>query len=255
MLSILLKRQAQAKKKQNDDRAKQPLSAVIAPQLEQKSHTRSTLMSTPWVVSQNALKQDLAYLRTLAGSQEKAPFKTELVNKYHPLVTQLLSTHKQLTGLDIIWWFYQWQIDLGMLEQVHDDFRAAINKGLETPFGWSSNGQTAYCDIVFKYAHTADKEKAECKREYLINAVQDLLEGNLATNAPLKVKMFRLVGDWYHENGELEKAHKMFDLVMKLDPKKGGRKTKLKELEEDLENGNPHEEPGTNENSTVSGTD
>ncbi|WP_375751610.1 phage terminase small subunit [Vibrio sp. HN007] len=231
MLSILLKRRAQEQAKQKV--AERVIKPELIPVVEGGT-TASTLTDKPWDETQNVLKQDLAYLRTLAGSEEKDPYKQELVNKYQPLVAKLLTTHSNLGGLDVIWWFYQWQVDLGNLNEVHDCFRAAIDMGLETPNSWKSNGQTAFCDIVFKYSHTADKEGKEFIREYLQKAVLDLLEGKLATNAPLKVKMFRLVGDWHYEKGETEKAYILFEQVMALDPSKGGRKTKLNELKEEL---------------------
>ncbi|WED23522.1 phage terminase small subunit [Vibrio sp. JC009] len=230
MLSILLKRQAQTKATALAERLSMPEPEIH----EEGDTTRPTLADKPWDETQNILKQDLAYLRTLAGSQEKEPYKQQLVEKYQPLVAKLLTTHKSLEGLDVVWWFYQWQVDLGKLPQVHECLRAAVAMGLDTPNGWKSNGQTAYCDIVFKYSHSAYTEKAEFNREYLMKAVLDILEGNLATNAPLKVKMFRLVGDWHYEKGESEKAYILFEQVMALDPNKGGRKTKLNELKEEL---------------------
>ena len=238
MLSILLKRQAQAKASEQAERQALPPD-THNPELA-GDNTRPTLADKPWDETQAILKQDLAFLRTLAGSQEKDPFKKELVNKYQPLVAKLLTTHDNLEGLDVIWWFYQWQVDLGQLPQVHDVLRAAVIHGLDTPQNWKSNGQTAFCDMVFKFSHDAHTRKVEFNREFLINAVQDLLEGNLATNAPLKVKMFRLVGDWHYDAGEREQAHNLFELVMKLDPSKGGRKGKLKELKEELGYDDPH---------------
>lgn len=231
MLSILKKRQAQQRKITTTA----PKTQIeVAETLASESPNLSTLADKPWEETQAMLKQDLAYVRTLAGSQEKAPFKAELVKKYRPVVEKLLSTHDNLENLDVIWWFYQWQIDLGLLPEVHDQLRTAIDKGLETPNSWKVNGQTGYCDIVFQYSYKANEQKQEFNRDYLIQAVSDLQQGKLATNAPLKVKMFRLVGDWHYENGEREQAYNLFDAVMKLDPNKGGRKTKLNELKEEL---------------------
>ncbi|PJC85294.1 hypothetical protein CSW98_15820 [Vibrio sp. HA2012] len=226
MLSILLKRKAQEKEKAREE--------VIVVNTESKMASY-TLADKAWEDTQASLKQDLSYLRTLAGSKEKNPYKEELIKKYHPLVERLLATHQGEYGhLDVMWWFFIWHIDLGLLENIHDDFRAAIGGGLETPTNWKMNGQTAYCGYVFKYAHEAFTEKKEFNREYLLNAVKDLLSGELATNAPLKVKMFRLVGDWHEAAGEKEHAYNLYELVMKLDPNSGGRKTKLNELKEEL---------------------
>ncbi|WED29866.1 phage terminase small subunit [Vibrio sp. DW001] len=238
MLSILLKRQAKAKRAQ-DEKVKTE-NVTIAPAGSIVNKTRLALLDKPWDETQSMLKQDLSRLRTLAGSQEKEPYKKELVKKYRPLVIKLESSHDNLDGLDVVWWFYQWQVDIGLLPLVHGRLKDAVFKGLETPHNWKANGQTTFCDIVFKYSHNAYANKADFCREYLIDAVQGLLEGKLATNAPLKVKMFRLVGDWYFDDGENEKAYHLFDLVMKLDPKKGGRKTKLNDLKEELGYGDPH---------------
>jgi len=230
-----MKRQTKAAEREKAEKAKQPASvAVVMPMPQQDAPIRSTLLDKPWDETQAMLKDDLSRLRTLAGSQEKEPYKQELLKKYQPLVERLLTTHSNLKGLDVVWWFYQWSVDIGNLTKVYESFRAAIDMGLETPERWKSNGQTAFCDIVFKYSNNAHTNKAEFNREYLQKIVLDVLAGDLAINAPLKVKMFRLVGDWHHEKGENEKAYIMFEQVMSLDPAKGGRKTKLNELKQEL---------------------
>ncbi|MGL6026047.1 MAG: phage terminase small subunit [Vibrio sp.] len=228
MLSILKKRQAQQRKHAKKAGDSQPVAVIGA------SSAGLTLAEKPWDEIQALLKKDLEYVRTLAGSQEKAPFKAELVKKYQPVVERLLATHDNLENLDVIWWFYQWLIDLGYLADVHDSFRAAIERGLETPSSWKVNGQTGYCDIVFKYSHKAHEQQQEFKRDYLIQAVRDLQTGKLATNAPLKVKMYRLVGDWHYDDDEKELAYTMYEMVMELAPSNGGRKIRLNELKEEL---------------------
>ncbi|GIC79506.1 phage terminase small subunit [Moritella sp. F3] len=231
MLSILIKRKARARKKQeNEDK---PIQSDIL-SIKSSGKQRVTLEDKPWSEVQNTLKRDLEYSRTLAGSQEKIPFKKELIKKYKPLVTKLLATHENLDGLDVVWWFYQWQIDCGLLPLMHDAFKAAVLKGLDTPANWKSNGQTAYCDIVFKYSHEAHKANIEFNTAYLSGAINDLLAGSIATNPPLKVKMFRLAGDLLLQAGNAEDALTLYNVVMKIDPQKGGRKTKVKELKEAL---------------------
>lgn len=227
MLSILMKRKHQLQSTpQKPEQIQQP---------EASSTLRPAFADKPWEETQAALKNDLGFLKSLSGSKEKDPYKEELVKKYRPLVEKLLETHKgNYTNLEVMWWFYLWQVDLGQFEEVYDDFRLAIEGGLEPPMTWRTNGHTAFCDLVFTYSHKAVQKKKEFKREYLINAVKDLRSGQLATNAPLKVKMFRLVGDWHFDAGEKKEAHDLFEQVMKLDPRKGGRKTKLNELKEEL---------------------
>ncbi|MBW3695753.1 hypothetical protein EK599_08600 [Vibrio sp. T187] len=220
MYSILMKRQALTNKPK-----------VV--QVEQSN--RPLALSKPWEEIQLMLKQDLSYVRTLAGSKEKDPFKESLIEKYRSTVETLLETHQgNYANLDVLWWFFIWHVDLGLLETIHDDFRNAIGAGLEAPHNWKMNGQTAYCGYVFNYSLEAHKANKEYERSYLLNAVQDLQSGELATNAPLKVKMYRLVGDWHYEEGERELACQLYEQVMKLDPDKGGCKTKLKELKEEL---------------------
>ncbi|NOH35605.1 phage terminase small subunit [Vibrio chagasii] len=227
MLSILMKRKHQLQSTpQKPEQIQQP---------EANSTLRPAFADKPWEETQAALKNDLGFLKSLSGSKEKDPYKESLVKKYRPLVERLLETHKgNYANLEVMWWFYLWQVDLGRFEEVYDDFRLAIEGGLEPPMTWRTNGHTAFCDLVFTYSHKAVQKKEEFKREYLINAVKDLRSGQLATNAPLKVKMFRLVGDWHFDAGEKKEAHDLFEQVMKLDPRKGGRKTKLNELKEEL---------------------
>ncbi|CAH7322466.1 TPR_REGION domain-containing protein [Vibrio chagasii] len=226
MFSILMKRHAQQLKAQT-------MKTVDG--WEESVSVQRAFSDKTWEEVQASFKQDQSYLRTLSGSKEKEPYKQELINKYRPVVERLLETHKGNYGnLDVMWYFYMWHFDLGQFEAIHDQFRAAIEDGLETPLNFKANGQTGFCDYVFKYTHEAHRNGREYNRDYLLSAVNDVLTGELATNAPLKVKMFRLVGDWYLEAGEKEKAHQMFERVMTLDPKKGGVKIKLKTLTEEL---------------------
>ncbi|MFM2627374.1 phage terminase small subunit [Vibrio chagasii] len=226
MFSILMKRNAQQLKAQTMKTVEAGEGNVCV----QRAFSDKT-----WEEVQASFKQDQSYLRTLSGSKEKDPYKQELINKYRPVIERLLETHKGNYGnLDVMWCFYMWHFDLGQFEAIHDEFRAAIEGGLETPLNFKANGQTGFCDYVFKYTHEAHRNGQNYNRDYLLSAVNDVLAGELATNAPLKVKMFRLVGDWYLEDGEKEKAHQMFERVMALDPQKGGVKAKLKTLTEEL---------------------
>ncbi|WP_295899011.1 phage terminase small subunit [uncultured Vibrio sp.] len=228
MLAILKKRKAL------QELAKQQV--IATDEKTEVSITASPAFSAkPWEETQIILKQDLNFLRTLSGSKEKDPYKEELINKYRPLVERLLETHQGNYGnLDVMWYFYLWHVDLGKLEDIHSDFRLAIDGGLETPNGWKMDGQTAFLGYIFNYSLHAYKAKEAFNREYLISAVKDVQSGELATNAPLKVKIFRLVGDWHFDAGEKKQAHDLFEKVMKLAPKDGGRVTKLKDLKEEL---------------------
>ncbi|NOI79234.1 hypothetical protein F0237_01070 [Vibrio tubiashii] len=222
MLSILMKRQ-------------QLLKTVQVKQTNASTNTRTAFADKPWQETQAILKQDLSFLKSLAGSKEKEPYKQQLVDKYRPLIEKLLATHQgNYANLEVMWWFYLWQVDLGQFEAVYADFRLAIDSGLEPPTTWRTNGHTAFCDLVFTYSHQAVQNNKPFTKDHLIQTVNDLQSGHLATNAPLKAKMYRLVGDWYLEDGEKKLAHDMFEQVMRLDPNKGGRKTKLKELKEEL---------------------
>ena len=102
----------------------------------------------------------------LTISNKGGQIKEALIKKYKPVITNLLSTHDNLEGLDVIWWFYQWQIDCGLLEKIHDEFKAVVLKGLNSPQGWRSNGQTAYLDIIFKYSDEAKKANTKFNAKY-----------------------------------------------------------------------------------------
>ncbi|MEI6896271.1 MAG: phage terminase small subunit [Psychromonas sp.] len=237
MFTLIKKRKDRALKK-TAMQAGKSINVDEAPLNEQRTTSRIALEDKPWEEIQNTLKIDLSYVKNLAGSAEKTPYKLTLIEKYRALVNRLIETHERLDNLDVVWWFYLWQIDCGLLTEVHDEFKALVLKGLETPHKWSSNGQTAYCDIIFKYSHTANATGNDFNVQYLTDAVNDLITGRLATNAPLKVKMFRLAGDLLLNAKQHKDALDLYKMVMLIDPNKGGRKTKIKELEELLD----HEE-------------
>ncbi|MUK93758.1 hypothetical protein GNP80_15105 [Aliivibrio fischeri] len=241
MLTLLTKRKARAAAKA----AVEERTALMSiPELNsntssnnKKSETQlpdSLLDGKSWDEVQHTLKMDLEYARTLAGSEEKVPFKQELIKKYASTVKHFLDTRHNFEGLDVVWWYFQWQVDCGALTDIHDTFKHCVLHGLNSPKGWKSNGHTAYLDIIRKYSDTAYKAGIPFNTKYLMEAVQDITSGKLTTNAPLKVKLFRLAGDLQLDAGKSEEALALFNVVMMIDPKKGGRITKIKELKEEL---------------------
>lgn len=236
MLTLLKKRQKRAAEKNgllNKDVVIQSLDGD-QPLVVCNGSENDPLAGKTWDEVQRMLSVDLDFVRTLAGFEEKNAFRKELIKKYKVQVESLLLTRDNLEGLDLVWWYYLWQIDCGLLPLVHDDFKAAVMRGLSTPKQWNTNGQTAYCDIIFKYSHKAHLEKVEFNSKYLSEAVSDIAEGKIAINAPLKVKMFRLIGDLLDEAGSKKEALSFFEAVMQIDPNKGGRKKRVKELKEEL---------------------
>ena len=237
MLTLLMKRRARMAAKTATEHQKESTDTHIndEQQKESSASPSDTLVGKTWDEIQRLLAVDLEFVRTLASFEEKNAFRKELIKKYQAQAEHLLATNKSLDGLDLLWWFYLWQIDCGLLPLIHDDFKAAILRGLSTPQKWSSNGQTAYCDIIFKYSHKAHADNTPFNAEYLFNAITDIHNGNIAINAPLKVKMFRLAGDLLDESGnKKEDALALFEALMQMDPNKGGRKTRVKELKQEL---------------------
>ena len=239
MLTLLKKRQARnAAKIAHETRCEDESLVSDEPLLEALiPSSDDPLAGKPWDEVQRILAVDLEFVRTLAGFEEKNAFRKELVKKYKGQVAHLLATHKSLEGIDLVWWYYLWQIDCGLLPLVHDAFKAAVMRGLSTPKQWNTNGQTAYCDLIFKYSHKAHTEKTPFNALYLTKAIADIAEGKIAINAPLKVKMFRLAGDLFDEAGNKKEALALFETVMQIDPNKGGRKKRAKELKEEFAHG------------------
>ena len=236
MLTLLKKRQDRAAAKAALENPTEEIQDQVADgsTIVPSTSPSDPLAGKPWDEIQRILAVDLELVRILASFEEKNAFRKELIKKYKAQVEHLLSSHKNLEGLELIWWFYLWQVDCGLLPLVHDDFKAAVMRGLNTPQKWSTNGQTAYCDIIFKYSHKAHAEKVAFNPQYLFNAITDVVAGKIAINAPLKVKMFRLAGDLLDGSGKKEEALALFEAVMQMDPNKGGRKTRVKELKGEL---------------------
>ncbi|OCH16988.1 phage terminase small subunit [Aliivibrio logei] len=236
MLTLLKKRQDRAAAKAALENPTEEIQDQVADgsTIVPSTSPSDPLAGKPWDEIQRILAVDLELVRTLASFEEKNAFRKELIKKYKAQVEHLLSSHKNLEGLELIWWFYLWQIDCGLLPLVHDDFKAAVMRGLNTPQKWNTNATTAYCDIIFKYSHKAHAEKSLFNTQYLSSAIADIVEGKIAINAPLKVKMFRLAGDLLDESGHKKEALSLFEAVMQMDPNKGGRKKRVKDLSEEL---------------------
>ena len=212
MLSLLIKRKAKTKVKH-------------AP----TTRTDTTQKSIDWSKTKKNLANDLMYLKTLAGSEEKNPYKIELIDKYQQIVKSLLASHTDLAQLDVVWWWFVWSIDLGRIDEVYADFKDAIARNLTVPDCYRSNAHTAFSDLIFKHSDSQRREKKVFNTAYLEHVVIDVQSGNYAINAALKSKIFRLAGDIALENGDKEKAVTLFELAIGLDPK-CGRKQLLTEL-------------------------
>lgn len=233
MLTLLQKRKARTNHAAALLKQDQQVADIASSDTIVAVSVKTAFDDKPWDEQQHELSRDIEYARTLAGSQEKTPFKKELVKKYSNIVQRLLSTHDDLDGLDVVWWYYQWQVDVGLLPLVYDDFHAAVQRGLSSPKNWKSNGQTAFCDIIFKYTDAAYKEERPLNAQYLFDAVENIVKGTFAVNVPLKVKVFRLAGDLLVRYGSKEDALVLFEQVMAIDPK-GGCKNKIKTIKEEL---------------------
>ncbi|MEC4728997.1 hypothetical protein HWQ46_26140 [Shewanella sp. D64] len=234
MLTLLKKRLARAKAKAALEEASHPPHEEVELPVVTGEVIHDPLQGKPWDEVQRMLDIDLDFVRTLAGFDEKNAFRKELIKKYQATVVNLLATKESLEGLDLVWWHFLWQVDCGSLDVVHNDFKAAVLRGLSAPKRWNSNGQTAFCDIVFKYSHSAHTEKVLFNPTFLLGLVNDITQGKLAVNAPLKVKIFRLAGDLMDQQGEKKVALSLFTLVMEIDPNRGGRKTRVQELTVEL---------------------
>ncbi|MFA1562807.1 phage terminase small subunit [Aliivibrio fischeri] len=171
----------------------------------------SSFVNKSWDEIQHELKVDLKYDQTLTRLQEKMAFKLCMIKKYTPIVEHLLNTHDNFERLDIIWWYFQWQIDCGALTDIHDTFKYCVLNGLNSPKGWSFDGQTAYLNIIFKCSDIAYKAGIPFNMHYLIEAVCDISNGILKTNPQLKVKLFRLAGDVLFDAGKNEEARSLFN--------------------------------------------
>ena len=233
MLTLLQKRKARTNHAAALLKQDQQVADIASSDTIVTVSAKTAFDDKPWDEQQHELSRDIEYARTLAGSQEKTPFKKELVKKYSNIVQRLLSTHDDLDGLDVVWWYYQWQVDVGLLPLVYDDFHAAVQRGLSSPKNWKSNGQTAFCDIIFKYTDEAYKQERTLNAQYLFDAVENIVKGTFAVNVPLKVKVFRLAGDLLVRYGSKEEALVLFEQVMTIDPK-GGCKNKIKTIKEEL---------------------
>lgn len=215
LLSLKIKRHAQAS------------GAVNAP-IKKDAPTHHT-----WLKLKDRLKTDVGYLRTLKGHQEKTPYKIHLIEKYQRDVDELLASHGDLSGLDVVWYWFMWACDVGRFEEVYPAFKAAIDKHLSTPNDFKSTGPTAFADIVIKHAQA----QFDAERPYHYQCVFDVIDGieagNYAINLALKSKFYRLAGDIADRHGEPENALRYFEKLMQLDSK-GGRKSKIAELNEKL---------------------
>ncbi|ODS09734.1 phage terminase small subunit [Vibrio scophthalmi] len=188
-----------------------------------------------WDEISHTLKQDLARIKTLAGFEEKTPYKQEMIAKYKPVAEKLMATHENLGGLDLLWWWFLWQIDCGLFTAIHDDFRQAIERGLDAPHGWKSDGQTAFCDFVFEYTLESKKAGIAFEPRFLTSAIESIQAGELAINPALKSKMYRLMGELYDAQEDKVNALKFYEMSLVLDPK-CGKKGRIKTLKEELEN-------------------
>lgn len=215
LLSLKIKRHAQAN------------GAVNAPLKKDvpKHHT--------WLKLKDRLKTDVGYLKTLKGHQEKTPYKIHLIEKYQRDVDELLASHADLSGLDVVWYWLMWSVDVGHLNEVYPTFKDAIARHLTTPADWKSTAPTAFADMLLKHAIEQFEQGRPFHHGYLFDLIEDMEAGTYAINLALKSKIYRLAGDIADKHGEPENALRYFEKLMQLDSK-GGRKSKIAELNEKL---------------------
>ena len=171
-----------------------------------------------------SLANDLTTLKALTGDEERLPHKAELIEKYREYVTGLMQSHANWARLEIVFWWLMWRYDVEGFEAVQEDMLAGIEHGLTTPTSFNRDWQTIYLDQVNEYTSTALQKEVEFNDKLITQAVSLLSAGEVATNIPLKAKLWANHGKTAMLFKDYETAAKSFTTALKLDDKVGVKK-------------------------------
>ncbi|MBN2605993.1 MAG: hypothetical protein JXR47_01520 [Thiotrichales bacterium] len=229
MHSLALRHKQRVLDAQKQQKESKPAQSNHAPVYAQKMPGMSLAKSNELSGLKLQLENDLITLKQLSGDEEKAPFKKELIEKFRPLCEIYLQTYQTWAHLDVLFWWLLWRNDVEGFAAVQQTWYEAIEKGLTTPVKFNRDWQTMYLDEVFKHVDEQLKQDQEPSIEYLDIAMVEIEEGLIATNAPLKAKLYKLHGQALQKIGQDEHALQAYEKALKLDANVGV-KTVIKQL-------------------------
>jgi len=207
----------------------QPQEKIIMP--EKKI---STALTESMIDLKERLTTDLGILKQLSGDEERNPYKQELIEKYKPLVQQIMSSHQNWARQNALFWWLMWRIDVEPFMSVVDDLKSAVEHGLTTPQEFKRDWQTIYLDQVFQHFDQALKKEDLNNLHILQDAIASIRQGKIVTNVPLKAKLYALNGKFAHKTKDFETAQKNYKQAINLDEKSGVKRL-LSEVTEKLE--------------------
>ena len=208
--------------------------------LKQQAEKRPEMTEAPAPVTTESLETrqslavDLQTLKALNGDEERLPLKEELIEKYRRQAEDLMGKHKNWARLEVVFWWLMWRLDVEGFEAVNQDMIAGIECGLTTPQSFNRDWQTIYLDQVNDYTANALTAGDKFDDSIITNAIKMIQSGDVATNIPLKAKLFANHGKTAMLLNDVETAVKSFKSALALDAKVGVKKL-LTEAEKGLE--------------------
>lgn len=176
---------------------------------------------------------DRQTLKLLSGNEHREPFKLELIEKYRPLCEYFMQHYDDWAHLDCLFWWLLWRSDVDEFADIQGELYQAVQRGLTTPTkGFERDWQTFYSDFV--YLHCDEKIKADESWDAtsLSQLVDDIANGDIIINGPLKAKVYAVYGKVSMNAGNTEIAVKAFKTALNLNENVGVKKllTQCKQL-------------------------
>lgn len=209
---------------------------LLAEQDKQQSQP-TTADTLPLQAHQHDLKEqltsDLAIIKQLDGDQQRLPMKEKLIEKYRKEVETKMREFHNWARQPMIFWWLMWRLDVEGFDSVATAFEKAVEHGLTTPENFERDWQTIYLDQVKLAYEELLKTEQDFDSNLLKKVVDQLTQGDLATNSYLKAKLFALRGKVAMAEKDLTDAKKYFEQALKYN-EKSGVKTLLKRVNKEL---------------------
>jgi len=188
---------------------------------------------------------DRQTLKLLNGNEQREPFKIELIEKYRPLCEYFMRNYDDWARLDCLFWWLMWRSDVEAFTDVQGDLYQAVQHGLTTPTkNFERDWQTFYSDLVYLCCDENIKTDESWDASCLSKLVDDIANGDIIINAPLKAKIYAVYGKVAMNSGNTETASKAFKTALNLNEKVGVKKllAQCEQMLESAESGEPGEE-------------
>ncbi|MCI4411974.1 MAG: hypothetical protein JHC38_09925 [Thiotrichales bacterium] len=175
----------------------------------------------------------LGMLKSLAGNEERTPYKKQLITQYKELAQHIMNSCEDWGRQDVLAYWLIWRLDVEGFAAVQPEMYEGIQRGLTTPVNYNRDWQTLYLTEMEAYYTEIAKTDKPIDVAPIEQAINDLVEGNMTATPEMKARIYKVYGHTLFET-DPQKALLAYEKATLLEPNIGVKR-RIEQLKAKLE--------------------